>query len=186
MPQDDRQRYVHWFRCRSCGNRFHVNRLTADSSKVKTPNCPRRSCLGKSRESHTPDIGFDPAEGKAPAVGGSPFARAMDITNEIVAADHGMTDLNTSMRSGEITAPKLRPDLQAKADAFFNPPKRERRGRVDLSGLYGERAVAAQNGQPAGQKFEAQGGHAIQPILTSKPQGSSPVPAYIDVAPPRQ
>lgn len=133
-----------------------------------------------------PDVGFDPAEGKAPALGGSSFARAMDLTNEIVAADHGMTNLNDSMRPGEVTAPKLRPDLQAKADAFFSPPKREpRRGRVDMSGLYGERATAAQNGQPAGMKFVQEGGHAIQPILTSKPQGSSPVPNFIDVATPK-
>jgi hypothetical protein len=182
---DDRPRYAHFFRCRTCGGRFSVVRLTADPARVKTPKCPKRGCLGKIKESHAADIGFDPAEGKAPAQVGSAFARAMDLTNEIVAADHGMTDLNDTMRPGEVTAPKLRPDLQAKADAFFNPPKRERRGRVDLSGLYGERATGGQNGQPAGQRFVQEGGHAIQPILTSKPTGSSPIPAYTDVAPPR-
>lgn len=182
---DERPRYAHYFRCRTCGGRFNVVRLTADPAKVKAPKCPKRGCLGKIKESHTADIGFDPAEGKAPALGGSSFARAMDITQNIVAQDHGMTDLSDTMRPGEVTAPRLRPDLQKQADEYFSPPKRQRRGKIDMSPLYGDRAAGGQNGQmPAGVKFEG-GAHPIAPILQSRPTGSSPIPHYTDVATPK-
>lgn len=184
---DNRPLYAHWFRCRTCGNRFSVKRLTADSSKVKAPNCPRRSCIGKSRQSHVPDIGFDPSEGKAPALGGSIPTRAFDTAMEMTMQDHGMTDIRDDARPGEPSVPKLRPDLQERADNFFGGQKKQNRGtrgKVDLSGLYGERASQAQNGTPQGTKFVQEGGHAIAPILNSKPTGSSPIPNYTSINPP--
>jgi hypothetical protein len=156
-----------------------VKRLTADPAKVKTPKCPRKSCGGKSRESHVPDIGFDAAEGKAPAVGGSLSGRAFDYAMQTTMADHGMTDIKDTMRAGENSVPPLPPRLQQQADSFWNPKQApaQRRGRVDLSGLYG--AAASQGAPPPGvQKFSAGEGHAIAPILNSQPTGSSPIPRH--------
>lgn len=179
---DDRQRYRHYFRCRTCATRFHVDRLTSDQSKVKAPNCPRKSCGGKSRESHVPDAGMDVSAGKAPGVVGSIPVLAYDAAAAIAMSDHGMTDLQDHRRAGEATAPKLRPDLQQKADNFWggNQQKpRTRMAKVDMSPIYGERATG---GVPPGAKFSADSAPAVMPILTSRPEGSSPIPKYVDVA----
>lgn len=178
----DRPQFLHTFRCRSCGNRFGVKRLTDDPSKVKAPKCPRRSCGGKSRESHVPDIGMNVADGKAPGVVGSIPVLAYDAAAQIAMSDHGMTDLQDHRRAGEATAPKLRPDLQQKADNFWggNQQKpRTRTAKVDMSPIYGERATG---GVPPGAKFSADSAPAVMPILTSRPEGSSPIPKYVDVA----
>jgi hypothetical protein len=179
MPEDDRPIHLHGFRCRACGNRFTVKRLTADSSKVKIPKCPRKSCGGKSKASYVPDIGFDAAEGKAPAVGGSLSGRAFDYAMQTTMADHGMTDIKDTVRPGETSVPPLPPRLQQQADSFWNPKQApaQRRGRVDLSGLYGP--AANQGAPPPGVQTLASGaGHPIAPILNSRPTGSSPIPAH--------
>lgn len=180
---DDRPKYQHFFRCRGCGDRFSVMRLTADPAKVKVPRCPKKRCTGRVRESHVPDIGMDVAAGVAPAQVGAIQVRALDTAMNITMADHGMTDLSDDFRPGAVTAPRLRPDLQAKADAFFSPAKKQgpRQGRVDLSGMFGDRATAAQpNGVPS-TKFTAGGGSAIAPILRSQAPGSSPIPPYVAI-----
>lgn len=188
---DDRPQYRHFFRCRGCGDRFSVLRLTADPAKVKTPKCPKKRCTARVRVSHQEDIGFDAAEGKAPAQVGAIAVKAFDQTMEMTMADHGMTDIKDNARPGESSVPALRPDLQRQADSFWGSGQKRqagtRRGRVDLSGMYGERATNAPkvNGQPAAMKFDAGQGSAIEPILRSRPTGSSPVPAFIDVATPK-
>ena len=181
-----REGFIHYFRCRGCGNRFGVTRLTADPAKVKTPRCPRKLCHGRVRQSHQEDIGFDPAEGKAPAQGGSLPVRAFDTAMEMTMQDHGMTDIRDDARPGESSVPKLRPDLQQKVDNYWGGPKKQtRRGRVDLSGMYGSRTPQV-NGQAPAMKIDAGGGSHIAPILQSRPTGSSPIPAYVDIAAPKR
>lgn len=183
MVTDERQRYRHFFRCRMCANRFHVDRLTADSSKVKAPRCPRKSCGGKSRESHTPDVGMDVAAGKAPGHIGHDQVRAYDMALEMTAQDHQMGDLKDRPRPGETSVPALRPDLQKQADNFWSggqrrQPQGGKRGKVDLSPIYGGRATAAQAQTPGTPQFTADRGAAIAPILQmpGKRPGDSPVP----------
>lgn len=176
--------WLHNFRCRVCGNRFGVKRKTPDSSKVKTPRCPRKSCGGKARASHVPDIGLDVAAGKAPGHIGHDQVRAYDMALEMTAQDHQMGDLKDRPRPGETSAPPLRPDLQKQADNFWSgggtrrQPQGGRRGKVDLSPIYGGRATAAQAQTPSAPQFTADRGAAIAPILQmpGKRPGDSPVP----------
>jgi hypothetical protein len=187
---EDRPLFAHFFRCRTCGNRFSVKRLTADPSKVKTPKCPRRGCAGRVKESHMADVGMDVGAGKAPAQVGAIAVRAYDMALEVGAESAGLTDIKDHARPGESLVPALRPDLQKQADSFWGSGQKRQtqkgtiKGRVDLSGLYGSRATEAQGSQPPGMKFEAGQGHAIAPILQAQPTGTSPVPKYRDVAPP--
>lgn len=182
---DDRQWYQHNLRCRMCAHRFHVKRLTADANKVR-PNCPK--CGGRTKQSFQADVGFDPAEGKAPAQIGSIPVRAYDAAMEITMQDHGITDIQDHSRpgavyrAGETSAPKLRPDLQAQADNFWGgPAKPKRMGKIDMSPLYGARAQ--NNGVTPGQ-FNASSGSLIEPILKHKPTGTSAVPDYTPINPP--
>lgn len=180
---DDRPRYQHFFRCRCCSHRFSVVRFTSDPAKVKTPKCPLKKCGGKSRESHVPDIGMDVAAGKAPAQVGSNFARAYDYALNVAVEDHGLTDIQDKPYVGENTAPKLRPDLQARADSFWGGGKKKpsqpamRNMKADLSGLYGERATRGND--PNAPLLVKNGGmSAVEPILRAPDRipGDSPVP----------
>ena len=177
---DDRPRWRHHFRCRVCATRFHVDRLTADSTKVKTPRCPRKSCGGKARESHVPDIGFDPAEGRAPATT-SVQAQAYDLAHKWQMEEQQTTNIKDNVRPGESSAPPLPAHLQTMADGFWGGKRKQntRTARADLSPIYGARATAAQGGQPAiGTPFTAYRGLGIAPILTAKPEGTSPIPEH--------
>jgi hypothetical protein len=178
--EDERPRYRHFFRCSGCGNRFHVDRLTADSNKVKTPKCPRKACVAKVRQSHMPDIGMDVSAGRAPAAT-SIQAIAYDTALRWATEEQGVTNILDRPRQGESSAPPLEPRLQKLSEGFWGGPRKQntRTARVDMSGIFGERAIAAQQGQPAtGAKFTADQGVAVAPILTAKPQGSSPVPDH--------
>jgi hypothetical protein len=185
---DERTRWRHAFRCRTCGGRFSVLRLTPDPAKVRTPACPRKRCGGKVKASFQEDVGFDPAAGIAPPiVGANNQVRAYDTALQMVAEDHGMTDIRDNVRAGETSVPALPPHLQKMADGFWGgamkqPP--QRRGKVDLSGIFGERAIAAQNGMPAATPFTAGQGAAIEPILRhpGKRPGDSPIPAHQIIA----
>jgi hypothetical protein len=53
-------------------------------------------------------------------------------------------------------------------------------GKVDLSPLYGDRAV--QSGSPDAARFKAESGSVIAPILKHKPVGSSPIPDHTVIA----
>lgn len=177
---DDRQRYKHFFRCRVCAERFSVIRLTA-SAEGLNPRCPRKSCGGKSRESHVPDIGMDVAAGKAPGVvGANVQVRAYDTAMEMTMTDQGMTNIQDHSRpgavyrAGENTAPSLPMHLQQKVDSFWGgQQKKAKTARVDMSPIFGERATS---GGPAPAQFKADGGSLIEPILKHRPTGSSPVP----------
>jgi hypothetical protein len=186
----DRSRFRHFFRCKACGGRFHVDRLTADSAKVKTPNCPRKSCGGKAKQSHMPDIGMDVAAGRAPSTP-SVQATAYDMAMKIAMEDGQVTNIQdhsrpgAPVRNGENTAPKLPAHLQPLADGFWGGKRNQgktRTARADLSPIYGERATAAQGGAPVlGQRFTADNAPGVAPILTSKPTGSSPIPDHVSL-----
>jgi len=178
---DDRPRYQHFFRCRTCGGRFSVLRLTDDPAKVKTPPCPKKKCGGKVRQSNMPDIGMDVAAGKAPAQVGAIPVRAHDMAMEIAMQDAGATDINDRAREGESAAPKLPHHLQQKADNFWGAgkkaqptPGRMMNMKADLSSIFGERAQV----DPSAVRFTADKGAAIQPILQApgKRPGDSAVP----------
>ena len=186
---DDRPRYRHHFRCRSCATRFHVDRLTADPAKVKTPKCPKKGCAGKVKESFQADIPTDIAAGKAPGViGANVQNRAYDFAMETTMQDQQIGDISdhsrpgSVYRAGEATAPKLRQDLQQKADSFWGgqqPKQQTRTARVDMSPLYGERATGTQQAQ---FRADTQAASLIEPILKHKPTGASPIPAHTVVA----
>lgn len=149
MPPDGRPRYRHSFRCRCCGTRFHVTRLTADPNRVKIPRCPKKGCDGKVKQSYMADVGMVLGDGvKAPAVLGAPQVRAYDIALEAAAHNAGLTNLNDHPRYGESSVPRLPPNLQHKVDNFWGTPKRTVTKRVDLSGMFGQRALDAQQASP--------------------------------------
>ena len=180
MVDDDRPRYAHWFRCRTCAHRFSVVRLTADSTKVKTPKCPHKGCNGRVRESHMEDRGMDVAAGRAPATT-SVQAQAYDLAHEWQMEEQQRTNIKDNVRPGESSAPPLPAHLQTMADGFWGGKRKQntRTARADLSPIYGARATAAQGGQPAiGTPFTADRGLGIAPILTAKPEGTSPIPEH--------
>lgn len=187
MIAADRPRFRHPFRCKVCGGRFFVDRLTDDPAKVKTPRCPHKACRGKAKRSFVDDIGIDIAAGRAPGQIGHVQVRAYDTALQMTAEDHGMTDIRDRARPGENSVPALRPDLQRQADQFWSGPQKQQRNNrqahVDLSGIYGQRATAAQHGQQ-GARFTADGGSAIAPILQmpGKAPGDSPLPPMRIVA----
>lgn len=184
---DERPRFRHFFRCRTCASRFHVDRLTADPTKVKVPRCPRKGCTGKAKESHMPDIGLDVSAGRAPSTP-SIQATTYDLAMRMAMEDSQSTDIQdhsrpgSVVRNGESTAPKLPAHLQPMAENFWGGQRKKqntRTARADLSGIFGERATAAQAGAPVmGQNFTADRGVGIAPILTAKPTGVSPVPDH--------
>lgn len=184
---DERPRYLHKFRCKACGNQFGVTRFTADSSKVKIPNCPRKKCGGKAKQSFMDDVGMDVAAGKAPATT-SIMANAYDTAMRFAMEDSQSTDIQDHsrpgavVRNGESTAPKLPAHLQPMAENFWGGQRKKqntRTARADLSPVFGQRAIDAQAGAPAvGSRFSADNAVGVAPILTAKPTGTSPVPDH--------
>jgi len=176
---DERPRYAHWFRCSCCGGRFSVVRLTADPAKVKTPKCPRKRCTGKVRQSHMPDVGMDVAAGKAPGLVGSAWARGYDMALDAAAHNAGLTNVIDNPRYGESSAPKLPPKQQALADSFWGKPAAPAKTitkRVDLQGIFGQRAVDAQKSSPIpgmthGTAFSA----PIASQIVNKPGAGPPI-----------
>ena len=90
------------------------------TSNLDSPDkCPNLNC-GKVQEVR----GIDFDNPRAPAsIGGDVRIRAVDETARIVMEDHGLTDLRSDQRPGDTAAPRLRPDLQARADNMFAKPK---------------------------------------------------------------
>jgi hypothetical protein len=171
--------YRHFWRCRMCSNRFHTDRATEDASAMN-PRCPK--CKGKAKESFVADKGFDPGEGKAPAVvGANVQVKAYDMALDICAKDQGLTDIQTHRYEGEGTAPKLRPDLQRQVDGFWSgAQKRTKKTAVDLSPIYGDRAKPPANAT----RFKADTGSLLDPIMRgpNAQPGASAVPAHTVIA----
>lgn len=183
---DDRQRYRHAWRCRSCGDRFHTVRLTADPTGM-SPRCPKRACGGKSKQSHVPDLGMDVAEGKAPGVvGANVQTRAYDSAMQMTMTDQGLTDIQDHSRPGSVyrpgegTAPKLPTHLQQQADTFWGGANRQktRTAKADLSPIFGQQGPNA----PPPVAHQAPMNSIVEPILKHKPRGSSAVPDHVVIA----
>jgi predicted nucleic acid-binding Zn ribbon protein len=157
--------YGHAFRCKGCGTRFEVMRLTADPARVKVPPCPRKTCRGKVKQSYMSDVGFNAADGKAPAVGGTDAVRAYDIAMDAGAANAGLTDLNDKPRYGENSAPKLPPNLAAQVQNFWGPSQKgsgmQRRARANVGGLLRGPTPAAPAPSPT---FQFSSDSAMMPI----------------------
>ena len=121
-------------RCTVCNHRYKrvMQAVDADALEyVENPPCPRCYLPERVR-------GMDVAGGKAPAVGGSLAARAVDATAEIVMQDYQMTDLRSDVREGESAAPKLPPKQQEAADNFFGGGLK-RRSAGGIMGLPADR-----------------------------------------------
>jgi hypothetical protein len=98
-----------------------------------------------------PDVGLDVAAGIAPPQVGAAAVRAYDIAMETAAQNAGLTNLNDKPAYGENSVPKLPPHLQHKVDNFWGAPPGQPKmvkRRVDLSSIFGDRAVAAQKASP--------------------------------------
>jgi len=118
-------------RCTACMHRYKRVMKAEDEESlayVPDPPCPKCSVTAKRKK-------FDFKSGKAPGVGGSLIVRAVDTTLNIVAEDHKMTDLRTTVHEGESMAPKLPPRQQAMADNFFARPAGQRKARGGIFDL---------------------------------------------------
>jgi len=139
-------KYKVTFKCEHCA---HVFVKVLKSLDAPDPACPNLACPGPhfnraDRCSAPAEVIPDPVQvmsdkmdweaGKAPSVGGSNIAKAVDYTAEVVMQDHGMTDLKDNVRTGETMAPRLTPKLQTAADNFFSPGKKQQRGGM-LQGI---------------------------------------------------
>jgi hypothetical protein len=118
-------RYKVRFSCELCGHEW--SRTFKSIPKVD-PACPNKRCA-KDRETAQLRVEVENlrqmlSEQRAPAqIGDKPIVKAWDQTQEIVAKDYGMTDLNTRPREGESMAPKQPPQIQAAIDNFFGGGK---------------------------------------------------------------
>lgn len=130
------------YSCTDCGVIFSLQTESRPSDKDKSPACPMcntashstRKSISKSNKKYTKkeleknqnDI---ITAQKAPSVGGSARAKAIDATAQIVMQDYGMTDINlgSSLRDGDTCAPKLQGtdasgvSLEQRVDQVFAP-----------------------------------------------------------------
>jgi len=127
--------YKSSYRCSDC--KYQFEKITKNLPK-KEPNCPKCKKMNRvnfkssvSDKTHPmkqePEffVGGTPDNPKQScSVGGaSNFNKAWDMTQEMVAQDYQLTDLNTNLRTGDNMVPKLRPDLETKVDSVFAAQK---------------------------------------------------------------
>lgn len=115
-------RYTFSFGCDDCGHRWKKSIVTKDPYSVKVPACPRCKKAQRERDG----IGEILGSGRAPGIiGASTVNRALDLAQEMVAEDYGMTDLKdpTQIRAGESQVPTIHPRMQKMADDMFSPRK---------------------------------------------------------------
>lgn len=105
------------YRCKGCGVKFRATVYDGDPD----PDCPNLECATTQTS-----IGFNPAAGRAPSVGGSLGVRAFDAATGIVMQDQGLTNLSDAPREGDSMAPKLPIAQQRVADAMFDSGARQR------------------------------------------------------------
>lgn len=119
------RRYKVSFECELCGH--HWTR-TFKSIPRKDPPCPSRRCIA---DQETAALRAEMAnlkqmleEQRAPGhIGANNLVRAWDVTQNLVAEDYKVTNLNDRPHEGESMAPKLEPRLQSAADNFFGGGK---------------------------------------------------------------
>lgn len=154
---NERTGYRHTMRCRDCG---HVWKKVTKTSRIPKQACPR--C--KNVHPSTVPAEIDYSSGRSFAIGGSNIARAMDATQEMIAQEHGVTNMGDSMKAGDVNSPKLAPHLQVQADNFFGGSMLKKQGvntgliaRAALSGAYAngsESKVIAQTQRMCDHKFD--------------------------------
>ena len=114
-------RYRIKYRCTRCGHEY--SRVTTKLDR-KDPPCPVKKCQIDRAVEDRLDADERMAQmledRRAPGVIGSTGVKAIDTTAEIVMRDHHLTNLNESMRAGDIAAPKLPAPMQRAADGFFS------------------------------------------------------------------
>ncbi len=154
---NDRAGYKHKMRCRDCG---YVWEKVTKTIRIPTQKCPRCRNVHES----TVEKQLDLSSGRGFNIGGSNIARAMDATQEMVAQEHGVSNMGDSMKAGDVNSPKLAPHLQAQADNFFGGSMLKKQGvntgliaRAALSGAYAngsESKVIAQTQRMCDHKFD--------------------------------
>jgi hypothetical protein len=141
------RKYKVTYECDRCGHQW--SRVYKTIPKVDPP-CPTMDCRVAARvdQELREQRNFQSIvdHGAPGVIGANPAVQAIDKTAEIVMRDHGLTDLRDNVREGEIMAPKLRPDLQAKADSVFARKPQSRTVGRRLNAL----ATAALRGQSMG------------------------------------
>ena len=134
------KKYRVLYRCGDCKKEFYKIR-TENTLNRKAPSCPNTKCRKASRIKFksardmenlpAPIVGGTPDNpGKAPGIGGSISAKALDRTAEMVMQDYGMTNLKDNLKAGESGAPKLPPAQQQMADNFFGGGNMKKLGRA--------------------------------------------------------
>ncbi len=130
--------FTSYYKCSDCDHRFE--RVTQDDPRKKggrPPSCPECKkgkystikSISKSNKIYTQEE-LDKNSNdiidsrRMAAIGGkSNFTKAWDATQEMVASDYQMTDLNTNLRAGDSMAPKLAPHLEKQVDEVFKANK---------------------------------------------------------------
>lgn len=92
------------------------------NGKQPDPPCPRKACRTAIADAEITRRARNMAQiieqQRAPGTRSNGTV-AYDATQEIVAQDYGMTNLNDASRAGDVMAPRLAPHLQTQADNFF-------------------------------------------------------------------
>lgn len=119
------RRYKVSFECELCGH--HWSR-TFKAIPKNDPPCPNKRCIA---DRETAQLKAEMAnlkqmleEQKGPGhIGANNLVKAWDVTQEMVAQDYKVTNLNDRPYEGESMAPKLPQKLQDAADNFFGGNK---------------------------------------------------------------
>lgn len=119
------RKYRVTFSCESCG---HTWTRTFKAVPKKDPPCPSRRCIADTQTAalrqEVANLRQMLEEQKPPGhIGANNLVKAWDMTQNIVAEDAKVTNLNDRPHEGESMAPKLEPRLQAAADNFFGGAK---------------------------------------------------------------
>lgn len=158
-------RYRITYRCPRCE---HVWARTFKAPPKRDPPCPNRECVAIQRtatlQQEVANLRKMLEEQRAPAhIGANVAVKAVDLTAEITMKDNNMTNLNDSMRPGDIAAPKLPPKMQSAANEFFsakhqtvlgNPKQKvssaflDKMGRRAIAGAFRDTAVAPNQVMP--------------------------------------
>jgi hypothetical protein len=119
------RRYRVAFQCAICGHGW--SRIYKSIPKVDPP-CPNKRCAADREiaqlRAESANLKRMLSEQKAPGhIGDNNLNKAWDITQNIVAQDYGVTNLNDRPYEGENMVAKQPPKIQAAIDNFFSGPK---------------------------------------------------------------
>lgn len=144
--------------------RFYLDLIKGDR---QDPPCPKKKCrdaiaaaeIKRQAENMANVLASQRAPGSF-----SNGTRAIDMTNRIVAADYGLTDLRNDdrVRADESSAPKLPPAQQALADNFFGG------GKIATNPMMQARMANAAAMAGSGALAPARGEHIIDHIMAKK------------------